>query len=68
MLDSKEVAIPNSKLTLTKIEWKCGLCSLRFPDHIALVEHLLTHLKGLLEQYPYAIQEEIVRKLVEEIT
>ena len=68
MLDSKKIAVPNSKLTLTGVEWKCGLCSLRFPDHNALIEHLATHLKDLLKQYPYAIQEEIVRKLVEEIT
>ena len=68
MSRSEEVAIPNSKLILTKVEWECGICSLKFRDHNALIEHMVVHLKNLLKQYPYAIQEEIVRKLVEEIS
>ena len=59
MSSSGKVAISNSKLVLTEVAWKCGVCSVTFPNHNALIEHLVEHFRGFLKQHPYSVQEEI---------
>ena len=66
MPSTDETAISNSKLRLTESEWKCQICCLTFPNHNALIGHMVAHIKSVLTQYPYSIQEEIIRRLVED--
>ena len=61
-------ALLNSKLVVDETTWKCAFCPTTFPDHNALIEHIVQHLEGFLKQYPYSVQEEIVRKFIEEIS
>lgn len=66
MPNTDETTISNSKLRLTEAKWECQICRLTFPDHNALIKHVVAHIRSALEQYPYSIQEEIIRQLVED--
>lgn len=67
MIRCEKTAIFNSKLVVSETTWKCGICYTTFPDHNALIEHIVEHFEGLLKQYPYSVQEEIIKRLTENI-
>lgn len=67
MSSSGKVAISNSKLVLTKVAWKCDICSVIFPNHNALIEHLIEHFRSFLKKYPYFVQEEIIKRLIDDM-